>query len=208
MITVLGIGGILTYGIFTKDTTLLGRKIFRFILSAFRLGIVLTAGILIYRLYEIPYGFILVILKDQATNFYWEQGKEIQHVIAYIIASLLLVVPYGLFCMSVFTSSLYYPKLFLKSILGKYYHPDLTIYKEHVTLEIVEAVYGTTDHSIDVTTILRSMVEAGKLRVIASNGLAGDPHVGIGKTLRVKYRLDDNPEKTLVKREGELIEIP
>jgi hypothetical protein len=206
--TVLGVGGVLTYGVFTKDKNLLGRKVYRFIVVAFRLWIVLAAGILIYALYEIPYGLTLVILKGKTGNFYWEEGKEIQHILAYLVTTLLLIVPYGLLSMSVFTASLYYPKLFLKNILGGYFHPDLSMYKRHVSLEIVEAVYGSPSHNIDVTAILRSMVDAGKLRVFVTNSLAGDPHYGVVKTLRIRYRLGDETEKTMVKTEGELLEIP
>ena len=208
VMTVLGVGGVLTYGVFKKDKNLLGRKVYRFMVVAFRLCIVLVVGILIYALYDIPYAIMLVILKGQTGNFYWEEGKEIQHILAYIVTILLLIVPYGLLGMSVFTASLYYPKLFLKTILGGYFHPDLSMYKQHVSLEIVEAVYGSSNHNIDVTAILRSMVDAGKLRIIVSNSLAGDPHYGVVKTLRIRYRLDDETEKTIVKTEGELLEIP
>jgi len=208
VMTVLGIGGVLTYGVLTRDKNLLGRKVYRLIVFFFRLSLVLAAGIFLYALYEIPYGLMLVALKGQTGHFYWEEGKEIQHVLAYVVSILFLIVPYSLFGMSVFTASLYYPKLFLKSIMGGYYHPDLSVYKQHVFLEILEAVYGTPKHNIDVTAILRSMVEDDQLRVFANNGLAGDPHKGVRKTLTVKYRLNDEPEKTLVKTERELLEIP
>jgi hypothetical protein len=208
IMTILGIGGVLTYGAVKKDKNLFGRKVYRLLVFAFRLFLVSMAGILLYSLHEIPYGLSLVILKGHARPYYWEDGKEIQHVLAYIVSSLFLIVPYGLFSMSVFTASLYYPKLFLKSVLGRYYHPDLSVYKRYLSLEILEAVYGSPTHNIDVTAVLRSMVDGGELRVFASNGLAGDPHKGVVKSLTVKYRLNEEAEKTVVKKEGELLEIP
>ena len=51
------------------------------------------------------------------------------------------------------------------------------------------------------------MVESGKLRVLASNSLAGDPDVGVWKTLRVTYKINGIQHHAEV-GEGKTLTIP
>lgn len=207
LMTILGLGGILTYGIYLKDRNLFGLRIFKIITFSFRLAIIIAIGALSYRLFDFPYAFFLVIFKGDTMNFYWEDGKEIQYIFTYI-ASGLISLPIVIFSIfSIATSSLYYPKLFLNQISGGYIRFNLDKYKHLVALEILEASYGTKIHSIDVTHILRSMVDTGKLQVVAGNQLAGDPHFLVPKILKVKYRYNQ-VDKTIEVNENDVLRIP
>lgn len=78
-------------------------------------------------------------------------------------------------------------------------------------LEIVKAEYGvfsSTPHgSVDVTKELTALVKDGRLRVVASNSLAGDPAVNIVKKLWVEY--EQGGEVKLAKvRENEVLTLP
>src|ERR1043166_278126 len=55
-------------------------------------------------------------------------------------------------------------------------------------LEVIEAVYGTTKKSVDITTKLNQLIQDGTLTTIASNDLGGDPDLGTPKVLRIKYK--------------------
>lgn len=54
-------------------------------------------------------------------------------------------------------------------------------------LRILSAIYGKDGGDVDVADALRAAVAGGRLRVLASNELAGDPIVGVRKILRVEY---------------------
>ena len=210
VMTVLGIGGVLTYGAYARDKNLFGRKIYEFTVFAFRLTVVLALGILLYASYGFPYMTLLTMLKgsEAAMNFYyWQSGYEIQHAFAYSVSALALLVPWLLLSLVIFTASLYYPKRFISTVSGGYYDPDLSPYKQYADLEIVEASYGSEKHNIDVTNVLQSMVKAGRLVVQASNNLVGDPHEGTEKKLIAKYRIN-GVEKTASVMEHKFLEIP
>ncbi|SRR6266478_130836 len=189
VMTVLGLGGIPSYGALARDRNLLGRKIFKLLIFTFKFGLILVVSILMCRLASLPYALLLITLKGEATPFYWEDGKAFYYIIAYLGAISLMVLPYGLIVLSIGTTSLYYPKLLFNKITNGAI--SLAKYQKFSVLEILKATYGSNAHTADVTEVLRSMVESGKLRVFASNSLAGDPDPGVGKTLRVKYRIND-----------------
>jgi len=78
-------------------------------------------------------------------------------------------------------------------------------------LEIVKAEYGVlspTPHGcVDVTKELDALVNDDRLRVVASNSLAGDPAVNIVKKLWVEY--EQGGEVKLAKvRENEVLTLP
>jgi len=52
------------------------------------------------------------------------------------------------------------------------------------------ATYGAGGKEVDVTGELRALVKGGRLDVTASNDIAGDPNVGVLKTLLVEYSVD------------------
>lgn len=60
-------------------------------------------------------------------------------------------------------------------------------------LEIEEAVYGYEFSKVDVTDILKGLVQGGRLETTASNSVLGrDPSPGNRKTLKIKYHVDSN----------------
>jgi len=207
VMTILGIGGLLTFGIFTKDINLLGRKVFKFVVFTFRFAVILFLLVASYLFFNIPYGFVLLLLKNSMQSFYWEAGREWEHIVAYLVGALITLVPFFLLILVTATSSLYYPKLFWNKVFGGRFALDVSTYGKFAQLQIIEATYGSKSHTVDVAHTLQSLVDSGKLRVLASNQLAGDPHYGVVKTLVVKYKLDDEEHETQV-REDDYLQIP
>jgi hypothetical protein len=54
-------------------------------------------------------------------------------------------------------------------------------------LAVHRATYGTRGRTVDVTAVLRRRLVRGRLSLVASNDLAGDPHEGVPKVLVVEY---------------------
>lgn len=79
--------------------------------------------------------------------------------------------------------------------------------KKQVGFEIIEAKYWTRRKHKDLTQKLISLIKNGRLEVIASNDIDGDPHVGTKKKLTIKYRHNG---MDLIKEynEKEKIELP
>ncbi len=73
-------------------------------------------------------------------------------------------------------------------------------------LKILEAQYGTTKRSIDITWELNNAVKDDKLKIVLSNNIAGDPHPGKRKKGKVKYKLDGRVYKKDY-NEDDLIEL-
>ncbi len=57
------------------------------------------------------------------------------------------------------------------------------------TLVVRSALYGARGKIVDVTKVLRRLVEGGSLRARATNELAGDPLPGITKDLIIEYEI-------------------
>jgi ABC-type multidrug transport system fused ATPase/permease subunit len=75
-------------------------------------------------------------------------------------------------------------------------------------LKVVEASYGTSNKSLDVTTILNQLINNNRLEFVANNDLVGeDPDFGTVKNLKITYKIDDL-EKTENYIEGEKVTIP
>lgn len=74
-------------------------------------------------------------------------------------------------------------------------------------LIITRALYYTKQHSIDVTDAIRKRVMNNTLNIMASNDIAGDPQVGVVKTLAVDYVLD-GVERRAEAVEGKRLLIP
>ncbi|MFA6715294.1 MAG: DUF3395 domain-containing protein [Victivallaceae bacterium] len=72
---------------------------------------------------------------------------------------------------------------------------------------LISAHYGTEKHQIDVTDRVAALITDQGLVITASNNIAGDPHYGGPKTLKIRYRSHDNIYIAEVK-EGETIKLP
>ena len=73
-------------------------------------------------------------------------------------------------------------------------------------LVIKSAKYFTSESEIDVTDVIKSMIFDNHLNVIASNDIAGDPHVNVRKNLSVDYEIDGKAYSSTV-FEGERLLI-
>lgn len=72
---------------------------------------------------------------------------------------------------------------------------------------VIKGTYGSADKSYDITQELNNAVVDNKLKLVLSNNIAGDPHVGVVKTGRIKYEFDGRKyEKEYT--EGDVIDLP
>ena len=74
-------------------------------------------------------------------------------------------------------------------------------------LDIITATYGTNKEFYDVAEQIRSKISFNKLSILASNEIAGDPHHGQVKLLKVRYKFAGETKEKEV-REGETLELP
>jgi hypothetical protein len=65
-------------------------------------------------------------------------------------------------------------------------------------LVINRAVYGADGRSVDVTEVLSGRISQGRLQVVASNALQGDPNPGLVKELIVEYTFGGSRETKTV----------
>jgi hypothetical protein len=72
---------------------------------------------------------------------------------------------------------------------------------------VLEAQYWTAKNRIDVTRAVREKVVDGKLTVTADNALGGDPEIGAGKFLTIRYQ-DGERIKAKTIRENETLSLP
>jgi len=73
-------------------------------------------------------------------------------------------------------------------------------------LIIEEAKYFTRHYSKDITKIIANLVNDNGLSIMASNDIAGDPHIGVIKMLYIRYTLNGVQDTKLV-YEGNRVEI-
>jgi DnaJ-like protein len=78
---------------------------------------------------------------------------------------------------------------------------------ERGDLVIESAIYGADGKVVDVTRELASRVAGNRLTVEATNGLAGDPNVGVVKVLVVTY-VWRGERRTRTVHEGETLTLP
>ena len=74
-------------------------------------------------------------------------------------------------------------------------------------LEVLEARYGSSQKSIDIAQNLNDNIKNNKLSMIVSNEIAGDPDVGIVKSLKIRYRYQGREYERLF-QEGGKIDLP
>ena len=75
-------------------------------------------------------------------------------------------------------------------------------------LHILKATYGANETHKDVTSIVKGMINEGRLRFSArSDNLGGDPYFGHTKTLKIKYKSSGVEHEKSV-REGDWVSLP
>ncbi len=167
-------------------------------------GIVVIA-LIVFQIWKLCYFIFVLPLTGSVTdqNFYWESGKEAEHLIAYFISGVIALIIMWILSTFIWTSSWDLTKEFFNLFLSK----NKLLRKQQFQLEIMSAIYKTAKAEIDVTPIVREMVSNNKLNIRASNELAGDPDPGVAKHLIINYRYENKPLKIRIS-EGETIEIP
>ena len=79
--------------------------------------------------------------------------------------------------------------------------------KKNADLVIVKAWYGSDSNKINVKKQLSASLDNNKLNLLVSNKIAGDPHPGMKKKLRIDYKYKGK-KNTLIYSEGETINLP
>lgn len=194
IITILGIGGIVTWSISKKGKTQWSDTV----LSVFGYGIktafCIIFGVIILWIYLLITTIITTVISQGPANeaVWWESAKFYFNLATYLVLAVFAVPLLLVLCSCIYKSSWepwqrFYEKLFKKT-----------------KLEVIEArYYSVKNHSkfIDVTEAIKNMVHKGTRKVLVNNDIAGDPERGAGKELTVKYRLDgDERTKTANER--------
>jgi len=202
-ITLAGVVTAIRFAILKRNENLLAFKISIFLQFCLRTAIIAFALFLIYTLTDIIYGFMILVFKGNETSYYWENGKEIGHLLAYFISYTFGISIAWMICTIIWTSSLNHAKDFINLFLPG----NKLLLKQTPNLEILNASYGSDDQKIDVTPILRQMITKNQLTVKVSNEIAGDPHNGVVKKLDINYRIGQKID-TRSGLEGAIITIP
>lgn len=84
---------------------------------------------------------------------------------------------------------------------------EISIVANQNNFEVLHAIYGTDDRNKDVTLKLNNMIYEGRLDTKASNEIDGDPHIGVIKYLKIKYRYQ-NRENEKEFKEGDTVSLP
>jgi len=199
LMTIFGIGGMLTWGLSKWNKTVWGYRFFLFAIYCLRFAAIAIFGVISFGIFSIIYIFSLDLLKGNVNYYYWEKGNEIPYLLSYLFAFSISFPIFILSSLAIATSSLYYFKLCISKLTsnGKIISP----------IEIIEASYGSTLNKYDVTSKLKSMVKAGRLKAVASNNINGDPDVGVRKILKVKYRTNFG-EQVVEIMEDQTLDIP
>ncbi len=184
------------YGLVNRNRTVSGFVIARFIAHLLKFAIIIFTLTILYRISQLIYIFCLIVFKDSfsSNTYYWENGYEIAHLVAYFIFGVFYLAIALITITFIWTGSLNQTKYFLNSFLPK--NRQLSI-KHFKTLNIVSAKYGAKESFFDVTEKLKSMINKNTLTITASNDIAGDPIFGEAKSLIITYQYDSEKEKTL-----------
>ncbi|MBA4260076.1 MAG: hypothetical protein C0446_13005 [Chitinophaga sp.] len=193
------------FALLRKNKSILAFRVGNFLHYLFRSALILVLSILIFKISELIYFFLLLPFKEKVedNNYVWENGKQIHHIVAYFISGTVGLSLFWLMSSTVWTSSLNTAKEFLNLFLPK----NKIFLKQEPPLEILNATYKTTSAEVDVTQVVRQRVSNNKLIIIANNDLAGDPHPGVPKTLKLNYRVG-NKSFSIQANEGDTVIIP
>ena len=193
------------FALLRKNENLLAFKVSRFLHYILRTAFIILAIVIIFQLAKFLYFIILLSLKGSITdtNFGWESGYEFQHIVSYFISTAIGLSLFWIISSFLWTSSFNKAKDFLNLFLPK----GKLLSKQQSPLEILSAIYKTSQKEIDVTPAVRQRVVDNKLTIMSSNEIAGDPDPGVVKTLVINYRIGRNNSEVKV-TEGDTLTIP
>jgi hypothetical protein len=166
IMTIFGLGRVLTWGLSQQNKTVWGHKLFLCAFYSVKFALIIIIAIISYGIFNLVYFFSLLYAKGNVFHYYWETGNEIWYILSYLIGILVAFPVFILSALSISTSSTYYIKLFLSKISSSS--------KIIPLFEILEASYGSITNKIDVTVELKSKIRNGRLAITASNNIAGD----------------------------------
>jgi hypothetical protein len=177
----------LLFAIFRRTRSVIGFQVNQFMIKSFRLGVIMSLGILSFQWYVGFFQFVLVSLQGSVglKDLFWEEGKEFTHIVAYITSLAIMLPIFWMVATMIWTFSFKYIIDFVNIFLPAKWR---IVVAGKPALQILHAEYGSDTNRIDVTDRLRVMVINNSLTITASNNLAGDPHFGVIKTLTIEYR--------------------
>jgi len=190
IITILGIGGIVTWSLSKKGKTQWSNTV----LSVFSYGIktafCIILGAMSLWIYLIITSMITVTSEAPVNEPVWRQFYF--NFAVYFVLAVFPVSIYLVLCSCIYKSS-WDPWQRLWEIVFK---------KEK--LEVIKALYYSVENPnkyIDATEEIKKMVRKGKRKFLVNDDIVGDPKKGDPKELKVKYRLDgDERTKTVTQR--------
>jgi len=193
LITILGIGGIVSWSIFKKSRTQWSDTV----LSVFSYGVktawCITLGAITLSIYLFIAWFILAMLQAILYESAWGQNAKFRFEIAVYLVLVVFHIPiYLVLCSCIYKSSWGPWQRFWEILIKK------------KNLEVLEARYYSVrnpNNFRNATDQVKDMVLKGKRKFSVDNDIVGDPEKGTKKELTVKYKLDGE-EKTKTVTEG------
>lgn len=194
ILAITGLSAAALFGWIKHTKTPTGFMINQFINKFFKCGLILVLYLVFSRsILVLVYSLTLLLIKGNLIygTEYWESGKEIQHVLAYLVTAALTLPLFWIIGTTIWTSSFEHTLELINLILPKSLKIQTDKFKNDTSLDIISAIYKTDDdHFTNVTEQIKRMVSNNKLEVTASNDLGGDPHKGFHKNLVINYRIN------------------
>lgn len=205
ILTIATVISAIPFALLRKNENLLAFKVSRFLHYLLRTAFIFLATVIIFQFSKLIYFIILLPLKGNINdkNFEWESGYELQHILSYFISTTIGLSLFWIISTFLWTSSWNKTKEFLNLFLPK----GKLLSKQQSPLEILSAIYKTSQKEIDVTPAVRQRVIDNKLTITASNEIAGDPDPGVVKTLVINYRIGRKSSEARI-TEGNTATIP
>lgn len=193
LITILGIGGIVSWSIFKKSRPQWSDTV----LSVFSYGIktawCITLGAITLSIYLSIAWFILAT--EEALFFdsaWWQNAKFLFEIAVYLVLAVFHMPIYLVLCSCIYKSS-----------WGPWQRFWEILFKKK-NLEVLEARYypvRNPKNFRNATDQVKNMVLKGKRKFLVDNDIVGDPEKGTKKELTVKYKLDGEEKiKTVTER--------
>ena len=180
-----------------KNKNLTAFKVSLFFQTVFRIGLTTVWILVLWLTWNSIRSAIL------GHDVYWNDKNVVPYIVFYILSVLIaLILAWGV-TLIIWTGSSNATIDFI-NVIFPFAHLNTNF---PLVLEIIKAVYGSSEHEIDITSILRQMIVDNQLTVKADNTLAGDPHVGVVKKITIHYKYG-NKQYTDTIEEGLIGAIP